>query len=344
MGITIKDISQIAGVSTSTVSLIISGKGYVSDETREKVQKIIDEYNYRPLRSARQLASNKTGNIGFIISDVHLSRSEAFYSRILLGAELEARNYDAYLLLSTVRAGLEVPRDIPRFLRGRDIDGVIVAGSVPHDLIRYILKENIAAVLIDFKVVNLKIDTVFMDNRSGIHQAVEHLVKQNIRQIGFIGRSNYHLSIRERFEGYQTGMEENGLGDIAINKDYYYLIDDETSTEIGAKGISSVLKSASDLGAVICVNETTALGCLQQLREQRKRIPEDIAVIGFDDNYYASVMHPPLSSIYVPKVEMGMAAIKLLMERIENRKQLCQTRVTQVELVVRESSMQNHII
>lgn len=342
MGITIKDIAQIAGVSTSTVSLIISGKGYVSDDTREKVQKIIDEYNYRPLRSARQLAANKTGNIGFIISDVHLSRSEAFYSRILLGAELEARNYDAYLLLSTVRADLDVPRNIPRFLKGRDIDGVIVAGSVPHDLIKYILKENIPMVLIDFKVENLKIDTIFMDNRSGIRQAVEHLVKQNIRQIGFIGGSNYHPSIRERFEGYQTGMEENSLGDIARNKDYYYLINDEASAEIGAKGISAVLKSVSDLEAVICVNDTTALGCLQQLREESKRIPEDIAVIGFDDNNYARTTHPPLSSVHVPKIEMGVAAMKLLMERIGNRKQLCQTRVIPVELVIRESSVKNH--
>ena len=136
MGITIKDIAKMAGVSTSTVSLVISGKGYVSNRTKKKVQNIIDDLNYRPLRTARQLASNRTGNIGFIISDDHLTRSEAFYSRILLGAELEVRNYDTYLILSSVGTEMEIPDKMPRFLRGRDVDGVIIAGSISADLIR----------------------------------------------------------------------------------------------------------------------------------------------------------------------------------------------------------------
>ena len=223
MSFTIKDVARISGVSTSTVSLVISGKGYISESTRKKVQKVIDEYNYRPLRSARQLAANRTGNIGFIISDVHLSRSEAFYSRILLGAELEARNYDAYILLSTVPGDMTMPDDIPRFLKGRDVDGVIIAGSVSKLLINHIYNEKIPSVLIDYSIPGFDIDSVFMDNRQGIKLVVEHLVSQNISRIGFVGGSFYHPSIKERFEGFQVAMEKLGYGNISRNKKYHFI-------------------------------------------------------------------------------------------------------------------------
>lgn len=264
MGITIKDIAKIAGVSTSTVSLVITGKGYVSDNTREKVQKVIDEYNYRPLRAARLLASNRAGNIGFIILDVHLSRSEAFYSRILLGAELEARNHDAYILLSTVGSRLEQLQIIPRFLNSREIDGVIIAGSVHVDLINHIQKEKIPMVLVDYDVLGMNLNSVLMDNHSGMNQIVDHLVKQNISQIGFIGGSSSHPSIKERFNGYQVAMERCGFGNIARNSLYQYIVEKETTTDIGEEGIEAVLNNVNDLEAVICVNDTTAIGCLKK--------------------------------------------------------------------------------
>ncbi len=339
MGITIKDIASIAGVSTSTVSLVMSGKGYVSSKTRLKVQNTIDEYNYRPLRAARQLANNRTGNLGFIISDVHLARSEAFYSRVLHGAELEARNYDTSLILSSVAMDLEIPGNIPRFLQGRDVDGVIVAGSVPDELIRYLKNENIPLVLIDYGVPDLKIDTVCMDNRSGLFLVIKHLTDQKIKKIAFIGGSNRHPSINERFEGYQMAMEHAGLGHISRNDKYRYFIESETNMEVGIKGISEVLKKVPDIEAVVCVNDTTAAGCLQQLRKLKKRIPKDIAVIGFDNNNYASLTHPPLTSVQVPKIELGVEAIRLLISRIENPQQIHQTRIIPVDLIIRESSL-----
>jgi len=341
VGITIKDIATIAGVSTSTVSLVMSGKGYVSNKTRQKVQNVIDEYNYRPLLAARQLANNRTGNLGFIISDVHLARSEAFYSRVLHGAELEARNYDTSLILSSVAMDLAIPGNIPRFLKGRDVDGVIVAGSVPDELIRYLKNENIPLVLIDYRVPNLKIDTVFMDNRSGLSLVINHLVSQKIKKIAFIGGSNRHPSIKERFEGYQIAMEHAGLGHISRDEKYRYFIESETNMEVGIEGISEVLKNVPDIEAVVCVNDTTAAGCIQQLRKLKKRIPKDIAVVGFDNNNYASMTHPPLTSVQVPKIELGVEAIRLLISRIENPQQIHQTRIIPVDLIIRESSLKS---
>ncbi len=339
MSFTIKDIAKISGVSTSTVSLVISGKGYISESTREKVQKVIDEYNYRPLRSARQLAANRTGNIGFIISDVHLSRSEAFYSRILLGAELEARNYDTYLLLSTVPVHMSAPDDIPRFLKGRDVDGVIIAGSVSPILIDHILKLGMPLALVDYRVPGLEIDSIIMDNRYGLSLIVEHLVHQNVTHIGFVGGSFYHPSIKERFEGYQTAMERLGLGDISRNKNYHYLVEEETTTNIGSLGAEQLLKTVNNLQAIICVNDTTAIGCMNKLQSIGKKVPDDILVTGFDDVNYAALTNPSLSSVHVPKIEMGMGAMKLLMDKIENPDKISQTQLIPVKLVERMSSV-----
>jgi LacI family transcriptional regulator len=338
LGITIKDIANLAGVSTSTVSLVLSKKGYVSDATQRKVQKIIDEYNYRPSGAARQLASNQTGNIGFIISDVHLSRSEAFYSRILLGSELEARNYETNIILSTV--GQEYK--LPRFLKEKNVDGIIIAGSVSDELIHFLKEDGCPVVLIDFGVNGVNLDKVAMDNRRGVQMAVEHLLEQKIRKIGFVGGSFYHPSIRERFEGYQIAMDRGWCGDIAHDKKYRYLNEDETTIDIGEKGTAEVLEAVPDLEAIICVNDTTAIGCIKYLLKQGIKIPSQMSVIGFDDVNFAAVAHPPLTSVHVPKVEMGMAGVKLLRERIENPERAFQTRILPVELVIRESSMSNN--
>ncbi|NOZ75331.1 MAG: LacI family transcriptional regulator [FCB group bacterium] len=338
MGITIKDIAKIAGVSISTVSLVISGKGYVSQATRRKIQKVINDYNYRPLRSAQQLASNQTGNIGFITSDVHLSRSEAFYSRILLGVELEARNYDYNVLLSTVGEGTNIPKNIPRFLKGRDVDGIIIAGSIPEDLLWYIHDIAIPVVLIDYRLPDLQHDVVMMDNRHGIQQIVQHLTSQGLERIGFIAGSKNHPSIKERFEGYQITMEQFGLGNFARAEKNHFLVMQETSSDIGTEGIASILKNEPALQAVICANDTTAMGCLKELQKRNFRIPQDIAVVGFDDNYYAAISQPTLSSVHVPKIEMGVEGAKLLMDRITNPNKIYQTRTVPVEVVVRESS------
>jgi len=306
--------------------------------TRRKVQKIIDEYNYRPSGAARQLASNQTGNIGFIISDVHLSRSEAFYSRVLLGSELEARNYDMNIILSTVAQDYK----LPRFLKEKNVDGIIIAGSVSDELIQYLKEDGCPVVLIDFDVDIESIDKVAMDNRQGVQLAVKHLLDQNFRKIGFVGGSYYHPSIRERFEGYQIALDRSGYGEIAHDNKYHYLNDDETSVDIGAIGTAKVLKAVPDLEAIICVNDTTALGCIKYLLKCDIKIPSQISVVGFDDVNFAAVAHPPLTSVHVPKVEMGMAGVRLLKERIDNPDRAFQKRTLPVELIIRESSINNN--
>jgi DNA-binding LacI/PurR family transcriptional regulator len=134
-------------------------------------------------------------------------------------------------------------------------------------------------------------------------------------------------------------MDRGGYGDIAHDKKYRYLNEDETTTDMGEIGTAEILKAVPDLEAIICVNDTTALGCIKYLLKHGIKIPSQMSVVGFDDVNFAAVAHPPLTSVHVPKIEMGMAGVKLLKERIENPERAFQTRILPVELVIRESSM-----
>src|SRR5512135_725902 len=127
---TIEDVARLSGLSVSTISLVINNRGYVSDETRKKVLKIVEDLSYHPTRSARGLASKTSGNLGFILSEDHFSQAEPFYTRIFLGTEFEARNHNYYILLTTVGKTFHKTRSVPRFLLEQNVDGVIIAGKV----------------------------------------------------------------------------------------------------------------------------------------------------------------------------------------------------------------------
>ncbi len=336
--ITIKDIARIAGVSVSTVSLVTSNRGYVSDSTREKIQKVITKHNYYPRQSARTLASGRTGNIGFILSDFHFSGSEFFYSRVFLGAEMEARKRDFYILLTTVGDSFEPPVDVPRFLKGRDVDAVIIAGTVPKELIEYLHELQLPYVLVDFRHPSLKSNLVMIENYTGAFEAVTHLVEYGYKRIGFVGGSSFHSSIKERFRGYQAALRASGLEKAAEDGSFHYLIEEEATSQIGFDGMIDLLDRGSNIDSIVCGNDTTAFGCLQALKLRNKNIPEDIAVVGFDDIVYANETDPTLTTVHVPKLEMGIQAVRLIFDLIDHPASNLQSRIINTELVIREST------
>ncbi|MCK5572253.1 MAG: LacI family DNA-binding transcriptional regulator, partial [Bacteroidetes bacterium] len=127
---TIKDVAREAGLSPSTVSLVVNKTGYVSEKTRAKVVRVVEELGYHATRTARGLASSTSGNIGFIASEDHFAQAEQFYTRVFLGTEFEARLHDYYILLTVVGRRFKKGDSMPRFLLERNVDGVIIAGSV----------------------------------------------------------------------------------------------------------------------------------------------------------------------------------------------------------------------
>jgi len=335
---TIKDIAKKAEVSISTISLVLNNKGYVKPETRQKILDTIEELNYKPSRSARKLATRKNGNIGFIIWESHFYEVEMFYSQVFLGMEYAARKSDSYILLTTVKDKFDPKTDLPRFLKYNDVDGVALAGRVPHNLVEYLDVERIPFVLIDYSLPGKKYNSVQIDNYNGAYSAVQHLVESGRKRIGFVGGTFFHSSIKERYRGYKECLESFKVMTSDEISKYTYVEDTETSPAIGEKGINSLLKNDPKPDAIFCCNDSTAMGVIKEIQKRHLSIPDDIAVIGFDDIPNSAYCSPRLTTVKVPKLVLGKEAFNLLNEVIEHPLDPPQTRIITTTLIERESS------
>ncbi|HEX9653012.1 MAG TPA: LacI family DNA-binding transcriptional regulator [bacterium] len=331
--ITIKDVAQKAKVSEATVSFVLNNRNNIREETRQRVLKVIEKLNYHPKRTARGLASKKSGNIGFILTDAHFSRSEPFYTKIFLGTEFEARKYNYYILLTTVSNTFST-NEIPRFLLEKDVDGIILAGRVSTKLIDYIQKLALPLVLVDFYVPRSRASTVLIDNEHGAFEAVTHFIRHGHRRLAFIGGDLNHPSISERLQGYLRALEESGIEfipELAITDEIY------TGSEDGHKAAKKLLAVNPRPTAIFAANDAMAIGAMKCLKEHGLRVPEEVAVIGFDDIEDDFHIEPHLTTMRVPKEELGALAVRRIVEMIEAGKPGITTNHIPVELVVRKS-------
>ena len=183
----IKDVAREAGCSVSTVSLVVNGRGNVSDETRAARHEGRARTRL-PCHALRRADSHRrtSGNIGFILRDDHFSQAEPFYTRVFLGAEFAAREHNFYVLLATVSHRFSDKKDLPRFLLERNVDGVIIAGKVSQRFIDQVEAFGIPIVLVDFEVRRKRYASILIDNKAGARAAMEHLLALGHRDIAFV--------------------------------------------------------------------------------------------------------------------------------------------------------------
>src|ERR1035437_7264340 len=189
---TIKDVAKEANVSIATVSLVVHKHERISTETSKRVNKAIKKLNYHPSRSGRRLVSQKTGNIGFILTEDHFLRSEPFYSRIFLRTEFEARKYEYYILLTTIPSNYSTKDRMPRFILEKNIDGIIIAGKVPSSIINHIQNYKLPLAFVDYYPPDCDYPVVLIDNVSGGMKATQYLIQNKHKNIGFIAGDISH--------------------------------------------------------------------------------------------------------------------------------------------------------
>lgn len=335
---TIKDVAKQAGLSLSTISLVINKNGYVSEETRTKVLRVVKELGYHPTRAARVLASKATGNIGFILSDNHFSLAEPFYTKIYLGTEFEARHHNYYILLTTVGNTFNDPDSVPRFLLERNVDGVIIAGKVNEKLVEYIDRLELPMILVDYTFPKKRISSVLIDNRKGGHLAVEHLLNLGHREIGFIGGDITHPSIAERFHAYKETLVEHG---ITPNQQLIATSENDTGVKNGAKAIQKMFDHGGKPTAVFAANDAMAIGCMQYLKQRGMKIPDDVAVVGFDDTESSLHVEPRLTTIKVFKEDLGKIAVQRIIDAFKTKYHTIVNTFVPVELIIRESTQKS---
>ncbi len=332
---TIKDVAKRANVSLSTVSLVVNNKSYVSPKTRERVERVINELGYHPTSSARGLALRKSGNIGFILTNDHFTQSEPFYTKIFLGAEFEIQKHNYYILLATIPKQFNASNSIPRFLLEKNVDGVIVAGRVDYKMIEFIETMGIPLVLIDYKISNRQYSTIVMNNYKGAEQAVKHLISHGHKKIGFIGGELQHPSIKQRYIGYSEALAGAG-----IQPENNWIVKDLPDTRQmngydGARKLFS--KKECRPTAIFVANDAMALGVMKYCKENNIKIPDDLAVIGFDNIEASYYVEPKLTTIDVNKEEMGIIGVQTLLNSIKEKTDIVRNIHTSVELVIRES-------
>jgi LacI family transcriptional regulator, galactose operon repressor len=332
---TIKDVAKTANVSTATVSLVLHNHRRISDETRLRVNRAIKELNYHPSHSARGLASQKTGNIGFILTEDHFLRSEPFYTRIFLGTEFAAREKEFYVLLTTIPSNFQHGDRLPRLVLERNIDGVIIAGKVPQDLIDSLKRYGLPTVFIDFYPDHNSYPVVIIDNVNGGFTATRHLLELGHKNIAFVGGDISHPSIRDRFIGYKTAIEEASL---RCDSNMYVNDEDEPTRENGYHAAGKLFNKNKKVTAIFSCNDAMAIGVMQYLKENKIRVPEDVSVIGFDNVEADLSLDPPLSSIQISKTDMGIEAMHLMYDILNSEIKTSKKVLVPIELVKRKST------
>jgi|YelNatPaOPRAMG01_1025707.scaffolds.fasta_scaffold07711_9 DNA-binding LacI/PurR family transcriptional regulator len=308
--IKLRDIAEKAGVSIATASRVINGAGNVSEEIKKRVLKVTEELGYRPNAIARSLATRKTGNIGVLISKViNPLPLDPFYSVIFQSIENTLKEEGYNVVFSAVSND----NDRYRILSENKVDGFILLGcEIEKELIISLKKENFPIVLVDNHIDEIKVDSVVIDNEDGAKELVEHLITLGHTKIGYICETLNNLSFYERFLGYRKALEKYN-----IEYSPKFIQEGGRGAQGGYMGMLKLLEGSELPTAIFAGNDTTAIGVMKAAIEKGLKVPENIAIAGFDGLEIYSHIHPSLTTMRVYKRGMGKIAARLLIETIK---------------------------
>ena len=330
--VTIKDVARVSGVSSMTVSRVINDSERVSPDTRRRVEQAIAELGYVPSRLARGLIRQKTGTLALIVPDV----ANPFFTLVVRGAEDVARRAGYRMILCDTRADLTIEREVIEEMLAHRVEGIVIAPvsdrSKGH--LERLARFGVQFVLIDRTVPGIESDVVVGDSAGGARVLVEHLISLGHDRIAFITEGNDVSTARDRREGYEAALAAAGLP-----LDPSLVVRATVDPRGGFDGMSRLLELDEPPTAVFTVNNLVALGAIEAVRAHELEVPDDIALVCFDDIEYASRLYPFLTVIAQPAETLGTLGTQLLVERIEGRApEQRRVVVLPAQFVVRKSS------
>ncbi|MFE7461582.1 LacI family DNA-binding transcriptional regulator [Streptomyces sp. NPDC057554] len=332
---TLEEVAARAGVGRGTASRVINGSPRVSEATREAVEAAVAELGYVPNRAARALAGNRTDAIALVVPEPETRFfAEPYFSAIVRGVGAALADTDMQLLL-TLAGNDRERRRLAQYLTAHRVDGVLLVAVHADDPLPELLEQlGMPCVISGARHAAEPLASVDSDNFGGARAAVDHLISRGRRQVATITGRLEVYGAQRRLDGYRTALAAAGLP-----PDERLIAPADFTEEGGARAMRELLSRRPDLDAVFAASDVMAAGARQVLREADRRIPEDVALIGFDDSVVARHMHPPLTSVRQPIEEMGRRMTQLLLEEIAGRAgEERPTVVLPTELVVRESS------
>lgn len=330
----LEDIAAKAGVSRSTVSRVINNEPYVSAKTRAKVEAVINEEGFSPNPAARTLVTQRTRAIGIVIPHIlnAISGDDAYFSTLLRGITEVTTQRDHATLLWLEQSGDDEERFRRRILQNRMMDGLIVASAANNDpIFAHLIDAGRHFVTVERPAQFYEhTNYVTVDNVAAAQTLVEHLIKNGRRRIATI-TGNLNISDGEdRLTGYRNALAANGLP-----YDPNLVIPSQFNRRNGYEGMKQLLDQ--DFDAIFAANDAIALGVMQAANEMKLRIPNDFALVGFDDLNIATQLTPQLTTMRQPVLEKGARAADLLIDLIDGKATTPQKILLPTELIIRES-------
>ena len=349
--VTIHDVAKRAGVSISTVSNVINRNKFVSADLELRVNTAVQELKYSANPIAQKMKIQRTNTIGIITADL----CGLFYPYVLKGIYdvLNTKGYRLIILDSegshdSLGSIKRFQESITSLVRDR-VDGIAFASTVPEqieaDIIREAMnlpsfKNSTAFVAIEKNMSKYGIDSVYTDSQIGAEMAVTHLAETGCRKIGHITGPVFVTIVQDRVQGYKNAMNRFNLP----VDDSKMIVHGDYSHKSGYLAMKKLLERTPDVDGVFSANDQMAVGAIKAIFEAKKRIPDDIKIIGYDDIFISSVLEPSLSTIHVQKYRMGKHAAELLLAQIEDKNEPSQ-KGTEIELeqklIIRRSTVKD---
>ena len=324
----IAEIAKLANVSVATVSRVINNSDKVSEKTAARINEIIKEYGYQPNLLGRHLRTKETKLILVIMTTI----SNSFFSKVIDGIDREAEMHGYSIMLCITNDNKKSEENYLNLLRNGVADGAIIMNTAMN-------KEEMHEFSKKYNVVQCSeyIDPdsyyVAIDNVKAAYDAITYLIKSGRKKIAYCGVKNHFISSQLRWKGYATALKENG-----ISIDKKLIIDGNYGFRSAYNLTTELLKSGKEFDALFAISDRMAIGAINALNAYGKKVPDDIAVIGFDDIDLAHMTTPMLSTVAQPKRELGQEAFKMLFKRIRGEKTVQHKKILDTKLILRDST------
>jgi DNA-binding LacI/PurR family transcriptional regulator len=332
---TITDIARELNISPSTVSRALNNHPAISKKTRDAVIELAKTLNYQPNLLALNLLRKRTNTIGIIVPEI----TSSFFSSVINGIQDLLSPLGVNMMISQSNESMEEEKSILRSFASIRVDGFLISPSSEtknFDHLKILTDNNIPLVIFDRDCEGLEVDKVFVDEYSGAFQAVEYLVKTGCRRIAHIAGPLSLSTARHRLKAYKDAL---ALHQIPVKEEY--IVESSGFTpEHGIEPTQKLLALPSPPDAVFAINDGVAIGAMYVIKKAGLVIPDEISVVGFDDDPHSCYFSPSLSTVWQPTYELGMLSARILMKRINSNNDLSDIRVEELypELIVRGSS------
>ena len=332
----LKDIAKEVGVSTALVSYVLNNlkEGRISKEIAQKIREVAQRLNYRPNQIAKSLKTNKTYTIGLIVADI----SNPFSSTLARIVEDEASKFNYTVIIGSSDENQQKSARVIDTLLNRQVDGLILSPPADSEaLMLELQKQDIPFVLLDRYFPTVKTNYVALNNHAAALMATEHLIESGCERIGMINYKTSLFHLQERKRGYLTALKKH---EVPFRKSWLKLVDIANDKYEIEKAVKELLNPDEPVDGLVFSSNIIAAYGLKLINTLPVRVPDDLAIVSFDETEALDLFYAPLTYIKQPLREMGAMATKILLENIGSNNRITEV-VMEPELVVRASSIRN---